>query len=197
MPDEKTWWEKLPEPFASIKGNALWSAICIVVGSCVSAFFTSKIFNQSIVIAAYIALALTGVAFLVGGIVSFLRNRANKAAVEGICSVVMSDCVYLLKLYKRLDYEARERVRNPLHKSAVPDFGKPWDLYAAELYSARDNFSILTLKVHGLWTSIGRKKEPAITRLPDTAVMLDVIESLEELLNELREIKNSDRLRPE
>ena len=163
-------------------------------GSCVTAFFTSKIFNRSVIVAAYIALAGLGLAFLVGGVVSFLRSKANKAAMEGMCAVLMSDCVYLLKTYKRLDYEARERARNPLHSTACPNFGKPWDLYAAELYSSRGNFDILVLKVQSIWATAGRKDEPSLLKMPKTAVMTDVIEALEELLTKLKELKNTDNL---
>jgi hypothetical protein len=189
MAEKKTWWDKLPEPLASIKGNALWAAIYVVVGTSVSGFFTSKIFNQSLIVAAYITLAGVGIAFAIGGVISFFRAMANKAAVEGMCSVIIGDCIYLLKTYKRLDYENRQRVRNPLHKSACPDFGQPWDLYAAELYCGRDNFRMLQLKVEGIWKLAERADAPVIVRLADTAVMLDVIEALDDLLAKLNELK--------
>jgi hypothetical protein len=75
-----------------------------------------------------------------------------------------------------------------LHNSSWPSFGQPWNLFAAELYSARDNFTILKLKIKGLWEAAGRKDEPLILRLPDSAVMIDVIDALEALHSTLREL---------
>jgi hypothetical protein len=92
-------------------------------------------------------------------------------------------------MYRRLDYENRERVRYPLHSSSWPNFGLSWDLFAAELYSAQDNFTILQLKVRGLWQTAGRRDEPGILRLQNTAVMLDVIGALDELLSTLQDLK--------
>jgi predicted phage tail protein len=82
MADEKSWWEKVPEPIASIKGNALWAAICVAFGSCINGFFTAKILNRPLVVAAYVALASIGIAFMIGGVISFLRARANNTAVQ-------------------------------------------------------------------------------------------------------------------
>ena len=106
-----------------------------------------------------------------------------------MCSVVIIDCVHLIKTYKRLDYEDRQRVRNPLHASSYPEFGKEWDLYAAELYSAHDNFQLLKLKVHGIWRVVGKTDEPPVMRLKDSAVMLNVIEALEDLEVKLKDSK--------
>ena len=86
-----------------------------------------------------------------------------------MCSVVISDCTYLLKTYKRLDYENRERVRYPLRNSSWPNFGQPWDLFAVELYCAYDNFGILKLKIESLWNTAGRKDRPRILRLTEAA----------------------------
>ena len=61
MADKKTWWERLPEPFASIKGNALWSAISVVIGALITGIFSSKIAEKSVLVAAYIAFAAIGV----------------------------------------------------------------------------------------------------------------------------------------
>jgi hypothetical protein len=190
MADKKTWWERLPEPFASIKGNALWSVISVVLGALIAGLFGSKIAQKSVLVGAYIAFAAIGVAFLIGGVISFLKARANDAAIEGVCSVVISDCTYILKTYKRLDYENRERVRYPLSKSSWPSFGQPWDLFAVELYCGYDNFDILKLKIGSLWITAGRKDSPRILRLTDATVMLDVIEALEELLANLVEMKS-------
>jgi hypothetical protein len=189
MADEESWWDRIPEPIASIKGNALWSAICVALGSCVNGFFASKILNKPLVVAAYITLVSLGIVFTIGGVISFLKARANKAAIDGMCAALIGDCTYLLRIYQRLDYENRERVRNPLHSSSWPDFGQPWDLFAAELYVARENFTILQLKVRSLWQAAGRKDEPPFLRLPETAVMLDVIGALDELLSTLRDLK--------
>src|SRR6185312_4233088 len=125
MPDDKSWWGKLPEPIASIKGNALWSVISVIVGSLGSAWFTAKVFHRSLVVAAYIAFVGIGVSFIIGGVISFLRARSNKAAIEGMCVVLISDCKYLLKTYRHLDYLNREKVRYPLNGSSWPSFDQP------------------------------------------------------------------------
>lgn len=98
--------------------------------------------------------------------------------------IIRDDFGYLLEHYRRLDFDAREKVRLPLNPASWPAFGEKWDYPQAELFSLHMMTGWTLLKARVVWKEMGWPESVSrLFRCGESTVMVDVLVGLQECMD--------------
>jgi len=102
--------------------------------------------------------------------------------------LIRDDFGYLLEHYRRLDFDAHEKVRLPLNPASWPGFGEKWDYPQVELFSLRIMMAWSLLKAKVVWKEMGWPESVSrLFRCGESTVMVDVLVGLQECIDWLKQ----------
>jgi hypothetical protein len=94
-------------------------------------------------------------------------------------------CESILSVYRRLEYDDRERVRFPFSNSSWPAFGEKWEYVHVTLYRLRIDMALFKVEVIQLCGVLGESEVP-FPDIGESVLMVDLLAAMQSLADFLK-----------
>ena len=94
-------------------------------------------------------------------------------------------CEAILSVYRRLEYDDRERVRFPFSNSSWPAFGEKWEYVHVTLYRLRIDMALFKVEVIQLCGVLGESEVP-FPDIGESVLMVDLLAAMQSLADFLK-----------
>src|ERR1039458_3622962 len=113
--------------------------------------------------------------------VDLVTNKDQESPLERLLLRQMEQkCEAILSVYRRLEYDDRERVRFPFSNSSWPAFGEKWEYVHVTLYRLRIEMALFKVELIQLCGVLGESEVP-FPDIGESVLMVDLLAAMQSL----------------
>jgi len=178
MANQKSWWDRLPEPIRELRGHALFKFLEWAVGAALGSFGGTHVI--AVPSALNVFLVLMGLYLM--GMAVFGHKRRTLEGIETLPQRLLFEEADLLhRAYRNLNQEHQQEVRLPLQNGSWPTFDREWSAVHVNLYSLSFQIKWLLLTATKVFSEMQWPTESIeLFRISEQTRMVDLLHALEE-----------------